>query len=506
MPLELGATFARYRIDGLLGRGGMSDVYRAWDLEGQHAVALKVLRPDNELARDHDQRFLREARVAAKVRHPNAVTVFDFGEAEGIPYIAMELVEGALLTQFLEPGAATLDQKVRWLVEIAGALQAAHDAKLVHRDVKPENVMVRPDGSVKLLDFGVAKRAKTGGGVDVTTTHGGGPTSFKTAAGILVGTPLYMSPEQLLEDPLDGRSDQYCWGLLAYELFTGGTARDPNFHPLRYLTEDPQPLEQVAPDLPPHISATVARALARSRDQRFASMADAASALVGVNVPPPPITARASQPSHPSASGQRHVPTAPPPPDHDAARRLRVVVPMLAGIAVASALISIALRVCGRGHEGGAATTATATAAPTATATATATATPTATATATPTATATATPIPTPTPTPTATAIPSGVGFSQISSADPPLREADVLAKLVARRERVAPCLPPNAPATCSAYLKADGVVRTVSCGTSSAQRQQAKCITTALQGLALGAKRSGPAAYVTFTTELHAP
>ena len=251
-----------------------------------------------------------------------SVEIYDFGEEEGEQYIAMELVEGRTLSQFIEPGAATVEQKIGWLGDLAQALGVVHEAGLVHRDVKPDNVLIRVDGVLKLLDFGVAKRS-TVKSADVTATSSRGPASFRTAAGIIVGTPLYMSPEQLLDDPLDGRSDQYCWGLLAYELLTGGSARDPTVHPLRYHTEDPAPLADVAPELPRHVCDAVMRALSRSKSERFDSMADVALAL-GVDpsrtartVPPAPKSSDPTAPYTPSAAFDLvPAPRPEPPPAH----------------------------------------------------------------------------------------------------------------------------------------------------------------------------------------------
>jgi serine/threonine-protein kinase len=485
VPLELGATFAHYRVDGLLGRGGMSDVYRAFDLEAQREVALKVLRADNELAQDHDKRFLREARVAAKVRHPNAVTVFDYGEAEGIPYIAMEVVEGRPLTEYLAPGAATLEQKLRWLVDLANALQAAHDARLVHRDVKPENVMVCPDGSVKLLDFGVAKRGKYPG-VETTTT-GMGPSSFRTAAGVLVGTPLYMSPEQLLEDPLDGRSDQYCWGLLAYELFTGGSARDPNFHPLKYLTEDPRPLDELAPDLPAYVRRTVMRALARNRDARFGTMTEAAHALVGApppsNLPPPPRPSSwkldPSRPSVPELARRT--------------RRRRIWIAAIASVALAATLGVIALvRSAPSATETPAGAT-TEDSAPSASASETPSA-PASSASA-PLASSSAT-SPSPPATGTAAA-PISFAITRVTSPDPKLT-APAAALLEPRRDALAACFPVKAmPVRCTLQIRADGGLTRAECGHPP---KISHCAATALHGVSFPARKA--AASLSFTLD----
>lgn len=170
MPLTAGDPFGRYVIEAVLGEGGMGRVYRALDTRLERKVALKILRPPTEThegagvssgdVSDGPSRLLREARAAAALDHPNAVSVFDVGEVDGIPYIAMELIEGRSLRTCMGDATVPMERRVRWLIEIAQALAAAHGRGLVHRDVKPENVMVRNDDVVKVLDFGIARRVR----------------------------------------------------------------------------------------------------------------------------------------------------------------------------------------------------------------------------------------------------------------------------------------------------------------------------------------------------------
>jgi serine/threonine-protein kinase len=172
------------------------------------------------------------------------------------------------------------------LVDVARGLGAAHRRGIVHRDVKPENVMVADDGTIKVLDFGVAKQVKK---VDLdsqpTVPGPASEPSFVTRTGIVIGTPMYMAPEQVLDEPLDGRSDQFAWGALAYELLSGGvhpaTTNNPRNLPIQFaiLQERPKPLREMAPEVPEHIEAVVMRALSRSPTDRFASMEDAAREL-----------------------------------------------------------------------------------------------------------------------------------------------------------------------------------------------------------------------------------
>src|SRR5690349_3593775 len=158
--LVAGSTFGRYRIERELGAGGMGHVYEAQDTLLRRRVALKVVKARDDM-RESRARLLREARAAAALRHPNAVAVFDIGEVDGVTFIAMEVIEGQSLRRSLRDPSVTRETKLRWLVSIADVLAAAHDVALVHRDIKPDNVMVCADGTIKVLDFGIAKRAGT---------------------------------------------------------------------------------------------------------------------------------------------------------------------------------------------------------------------------------------------------------------------------------------------------------------------------------------------------------
>ncbi len=294
MSFEPGETFDRYTIEALLGEGGMGTVYRAWDPRLQRRVALKVLRTDRatdlDNATDAAARMVHEARSAAALEHANCVAIFDVGEHEGTRFIAMEFVSGSSLRRFIGDGAVTLEQKVRWLVDVARALSAAHRRGLIHRDVKPENVMVREDGTIKVLDFGIAKRA-----VASSASAGAEPSALRvslpdgesalaeTAAGTVSGTPLYMAPEQLRHDALDARADQFAWGLMAYEVLGGRHPfrddREPQKVLLAILERDPAPLASLVPHLPAVVQATVQKALAKSPGDRFASMEQVVLAL-----------------------------------------------------------------------------------------------------------------------------------------------------------------------------------------------------------------------------------
>src|SRR6186713_948665 len=215
--LKAGDTFERYTIEALIGQGGMGCVYRAYDPRLDRRVALKVISQDSAPAAAN-ARLVREARAAAALDHPNAVAIFDVGEFGGAPYIVMELVEGRTLRRAPGDAALPVPTRVAQLADIARALAAAHKRGLVHRDIKPENVMVRDDGMVKVLDFGIARR--TGGTVDPRSATEPALQTL-TVEGVKLGTPVYMAPEQIRGDELDGRTDQFAWGVLAYELLAG---------------------------------------------------------------------------------------------------------------------------------------------------------------------------------------------------------------------------------------------------------------------------------------------
>ncbi|HLM74492.1 MAG TPA: serine/threonine-protein kinase, partial [Polyangiaceae bacterium] len=224
MRLEPGSKFDRYIIQGVLGEGGMGRVYRAFDVRLERRLALKILCAPAEATSEESRRavaaILREARAAAALDHPNAVSIFELGEHNNVPFIAMELVAGQALRFFVGRPEVPLEQRIHWLTDIAKALDAAHRAGIVHLDVKPENVMVRYDDVVKVLDFGIARRAAAFiGALEGSCSE---ITAISSATDRpLVGTPGYMAPEQALREELDGRADQFSWGVVAYELLTG---------------------------------------------------------------------------------------------------------------------------------------------------------------------------------------------------------------------------------------------------------------------------------------------
>ena len=277
--LAVGDTFDRYVIEALLGEGGMGTVYRARDVKLDRRVALKLVREDggDEARRaDRRERLLREARAAAALSHPNAAHVYDVGEVDGTAYVAMELVRGKTLRAALDD-TPSVARRISWLCDAGKALAAAHAAGLVHRDVKPENVMVQDDGAVKVLDFGIARRSSSP--VDASAPTAAASFATLTSEGVQLGTPLYMAPEQIRGLPLDGRSDQFAWGVVAYEILSGKppwtTSGDALALVASILTDTPPKLSGVPGD----VDAVIRRAMSKSPDDRFASMDDATAAL-----------------------------------------------------------------------------------------------------------------------------------------------------------------------------------------------------------------------------------
>ncbi len=262
----------KYLLKSKLGQGGMGVVYLATDTRLKRDVALKVL--PKEMASDEAavKRFLREARVAARLNHPNVVAVYDVDQQRGYCYLVMELVNGCTASDLLAQGPLSWTEATRLIAEACRGLAAAHEAGLVHRDIKPSNIMRTNDGLVKLADFGLAKAADDSNNVKNPLTQ----------SGTILGTPHYMSPEQCRGEPIDPRSDLYSLGATYFALLTGHAPfSDPN--PLQVMfahcskpTPDPSTLRD---DLPVACSAVVMKALAKNRSERFASAKDMLAAL-----------------------------------------------------------------------------------------------------------------------------------------------------------------------------------------------------------------------------------
>jgi predicted Ser/Thr protein kinase len=283
-PIVVGERFARFEILSELGRGGMGIVYLADDTSLRRRVALKVLPATAASDPDRRRRLLREARAAAAVSHPSIAAVHEVGEVDGRIYLAMEYVDGETLRARMARGRLDLDEILAIARAILAGLAAAHAARFVHRDLKPDNIMLARDGGARILDFGLAKRS---GSLHKPARHDE-LTSLVTRAGHVLGTPAYMSPEQAVGDPVDARSDIFSFGVLLYEMLVGrrpfiGASQVALITSL--LGSDPEPPFRARPDIGPELSAVVLRCLAKQPDARFPDAAAVARALDAARVP-----------------------------------------------------------------------------------------------------------------------------------------------------------------------------------------------------------------------------
>jgi serine/threonine-protein kinase len=292
----------------------MGEVYRAFDTRLHRRVALKLLlvagAKNDDARKDATARMVREARAAAALDHPNKVGVFELGEVLDVPYIAMEYIAGRTLRAHVGDASVPVARKVAWLCDVARALDAAHAVELIHRDVKPDNVMVREDGVVKVLDFGIARRATQTADALLPTAGPAIPTL--TGAGVIVGTAAYMPPEQIRGERLDGRADQFAWAVMAFELVTGqhpwGATSDALGLLGAMLTRPPRALSELAPTAPPTLGEVIARALSPTPEARYARMSEVVAALAplaalsGPDAPPPAGAAGGSATTSPFAA------------------------------------------------------------------------------------------------------------------------------------------------------------------------------------------------------------
>lgn len=330
MTIEGRVLAGRYAVGELLGRGGMAEVYLATDRILDRPVACKIL--GGWLAHDHTfvERFRRETLAAARISHPNLVAVFDAGSEDGVHYIVMEHVPGETLADALRTDGRLHSLRAATIAASVGdALEVAHAAGIVHRDVKPANVMIAPDGRIKLMDLGIAR--STDG---ETITH----------ASSILGTAGYLSPEQARGEPVDHRSDIYSLGCVLYEMLTGKQpfeAGDPLAVAYQHVHEAPILPTSLEPSVPPRLEAVTLRAMEKEPAARFQSAADMAAALDDRTLPVPP--AAATMPISP-------ITTTPQPVEGtdallrrtDRTRRRRPRVPLLIALAALVLLGSLA--------------------------------------------------------------------------------------------------------------------------------------------------------------------
>jgi Tol biopolymer transport system component len=273
---ELPARFGPYEILGPIAAGGMGRVFRGRDTRLQRLVAIKVLHEEAAADPDRQRRFAQEALAASALNHPNILTVYDVGVEGGIQYLVSELIDGGSLRAEMQRGRLPLRRVVEVAHQVADGLAAAHEAGIVHRDLKPENVMVTADGRAKIVDFGLAKAPLHDAALAATQT------ATDTAAGLIVGTVPYMSPEQARGSPADFRSDQFSFGLMLYELAAGAHAfkRETPVQTLSaIIAEDPPDLSQGSPPLPVSLRWLLRRLLAKPPRERYAHTADLAADL-----------------------------------------------------------------------------------------------------------------------------------------------------------------------------------------------------------------------------------
>ncbi len=260
-------TIGRYRIVECIGRGGMGVLYRAHDPLLERDVAIKLMLVDFKADPAARERFHREARAVARLQHRNVVTIHELGESEGTPYIVMEFLTGRDLEALLKRDPPLgLDEKLDVTIQLCVGLSYAHEQGIVHRDIKPSNVRVLEDGTVKILDFGIAKFAM----------------SAMTQSGSVMGTAQYMAPEQIMGQPVDGRADLFSTGVLLYEIIAGQkpfSGDTPTAIVYQILHAEPTPIRSIVPDVPEQLADIIRRALKKDPDHRYSRANEMAAEL-----------------------------------------------------------------------------------------------------------------------------------------------------------------------------------------------------------------------------------
>ena len=275
-----GRMIGHFEILDKLDEGGMGVVWKARDTKLNRIVAIKVLPPGKIADDERKRRFTQEARSASALNHPNIVTIYEIASAEGVDYIAMEYVAGQTLGQLIPRKGMKLADCLKYAIQIADALARAHDAGIVHRDLKPGNILVTREGTVKVVDFGLAKLTETGNISDEDQTR---TIQRETQEGTIVGTVAYMSPEQAEGKKVDARSDIFAFGAVLYEMVTGqrafqGASAAATLSEI--LHRDPKPLNQAAPNAPSGLATLIARCLRKDRDRRYQYAGDLRVALI----------------------------------------------------------------------------------------------------------------------------------------------------------------------------------------------------------------------------------
>src|SRR5688572_24303530 len=274
--LEAGKYLGHYEIITQIGEGGMGEVYLANDKKLDRKVAIKILNEEFSQDESNLQRFVSEAKAASALNHPNILTIYEFGEAEDARFIISEYIEGKTLREIISESRLRLLEILDISIQITGALSAAHKAHLVHRDVKPENIMIRPDGYVKVLDFGLAKLVEQKNKSILNLEDPTGRQNL-TAKGVILGTVNYMSPEQAKGERVDERTDIFSLGVLVYEMlagrppFAGGNAIEIMGS---ILNRDPVPLSRQTPEVPHELERIINKTLRKDREERYQTAKD----------------------------------------------------------------------------------------------------------------------------------------------------------------------------------------------------------------------------------------
>jgi serine/threonine protein kinase len=297
-----GRTVAHFEILEKLGEGGMGVVWKARDTRLDRLVALKVLPSDKVADPERKRRFAQEARAASALNHPNIVTIYEIAREDDVDFIAMEYVAGRSLQQLIPRKGLSIADSLKYSVQIADALAKAHAAGIVHRDLKPGNILINDEGTVKVVDFGLAKLTETADSTEEDPTR---TIRRETQEGAIVGTLSYMSPEQAEGKKVDARSDIFAFGVVLYEMVTGrrafqGASAAATLAAI--LHQDPKPLRESIPDAPPELGKLISRCLRKDRERRFQHAGDLKVELVELREEFDSGTLLvAPEPSHPSA-------------------------------------------------------------------------------------------------------------------------------------------------------------------------------------------------------------
>src|ERR1041385_5688559 len=283
--LEPGTRLGAYEIKKKLGSGGMGSVYLANGVELKRPVALKVLRLEklgtNESAR---RKLVQEAQAASRLNHPNIVTVYQIGSQDGVDFIAMEYVAGHSLQAHVPAAGLAVHDALQIAIQVADALVIAHEAGLVHRDLKPGNIMIADRGRVKVVDFGLARRSGAGDPAASESAE----TESMSRPGMVTGTSAYMSPEQIVGGKVDARTDIWALGCVLYRMLSGHNAfhEETGVHTMAaVLTKEPQRLSQFAHGIPAGVERVIQRCLAKKLEERWQSMGDLRFVLEGLLAP-----------------------------------------------------------------------------------------------------------------------------------------------------------------------------------------------------------------------------